>query len=316
MLPMDPLIPREPAAPDGASTGAPVQASIGVVITNCDTWALTFTCLDRLAPFRTALFDVVVVDDASTEPGAEPLPQGVRLLRNPERQGLVRSLNRGIRSLDTDLVVLFDSDAYPLHDFTAEVRRLFAADPRLAVAGFRTLDGEGRLTGSHEAEPDVSCLVLGQRLHACWERLARRDGPVCVFTCAMALRRRAFEELGGFDEGFDWLDLDVDLCMRARRAGWEVAHTPTLTAFHEGAGTPQRTSERVLRFYKNRWRLLRKFGLIHRPALVRALILGRLAGELAALHLAGPLLVRDPKARRDKLAGRRRTLAYVRRYCR
>jgi GT2 family glycosyltransferase len=287
---------------------------VGVVITNCDTWSLTLRCLDWLAPFRASLSDVVVVDDASAAPGPEALPHGVRLLRNLERQGYGRALDRGIRDLDADVAVIFDSDAYPLRDFTGEVRDLFAADPRFAIAGFRTVDGEGRPTGSHEVEPGVAGLVLGQRLNALWSRFVRRGrSPVCIFSCAMTLSKRAFDALGGFDQGFDFLDLDTDLSMRAHRAGWQVVHVPALVAFHVGSGSPQKTDHRVLRFYRNRWRLLRKFGKVRHPGLVRALILGRLGVERLALRLAGPLLVRDPEALRDKLAGRRRLLEHVRR---
>ncbi|HSS50007.1 MAG TPA: glycosyltransferase [Thermoanaerobaculia bacterium] len=286
---------------------------VGVVITNCDTWSLTLRCLERLAPFRAALSDVVVVDDASVVPGPEVLPRGVRLLRNPERQGYGRALDRGIRDLDADVAVIFDSDAYPMMDFTGEVRDLFS-DPRLAIAGFQTFDGEGSPTGSHDAEPGVACLVLGQRLNALWSRFVRRGrDPVCIFSCAMALDKGAFAALNGFDQGFDFLDLDTDLSMRAHRAGWKVLHAPALTAFHVGSGSPQRTSKRVLRFYRNRWRLLRKFDKVRHPGLVRALILGRLGIELLALRLAGPLLVRDSEALRDKLAGRREVLEHVRR---
>jgi GT2 family glycosyltransferase len=284
---------------------------VGVVITNCDTWSLTLRCLDRLAPFRAALSDVVVVDDASVTPGPATLPHGARLLRNPERQGYGRTLERGLRDLDADIAVVFDSDAYPLDDFTAELRALFSAEPRLGIAGFRTFDGEGNPTGSHEAEPSIAGLVLGQRLNALWSRFVRRRrGPISVFSCAMALRKDAFDALGGLDQGFDFLDLDTDLSMRAHRAGWKVAHVPTLVAFHVGSGSAQKASHRVLRFYRNRWRLLRKFGKVQHPGLVRALMLGV---ELLALRLAGPLLVRDPEALRDKLAGRREVLEHVRR---
>ena len=86
---------------------------------------------------------------------------------------------------------------------------------------------------------------------------------------------------------------------------------PDLVAFHEGGGAPQRRAERVLRAYKNRWLLLRKHGKLRRPGLVRLLVRGRLALEVLALRLLGPLLVRDPVTRRDTLAGRRRLLAHV-----
>lgn len=279
--------------------------TLGVVVTNYDTRELTARCLEGVLAHRAGIDRILVVDDASPEgPPASPDP-AVEVRANPENLGLVRSLNLGIRGVGTDLVVLFDSDARPLEPFAARVRERFAADPRLAVLGFATVDASGRPAGSHEGEPDLWSLLLGQRLHARYERLRRPKAELCVYTCAMALRRSAFDEVGGFDEAFDWLDLDHDLCMSARRAGWRVVHEPELVAFHQGSGAPQRVSHRVRRFYRNRWLLLRKHGKIRHPGPVRILVVARLAAELALLRLLGPLFVRDPAVRADKLAGRK-----------
>lgn len=283
-------------------------ASLGVLVTNYETWDLTRSCLGGVLAHRDGVDRILVVDDASRQP-PPPLAPGVEVRRNPENLGLVRSLNRGIRDLGTDLVVLFDADARPLGPFAAEARARFAADPRLAVLGFATVDAAGRPTGSADEEPDVWSLVLGQRLSARWERVRPRPGRLCVYTCAMVLRRSAFDALGGFDEAFDWLDLDHDLCMRAWRAGWRVEQAPGLVAFHQGSGAPQSTGERVLRFYKTRWLLLRKHGKIRRPALARAAILLRLRAELLALRLGGGLLGRRMDVA-DKRAGRERVYRY------
>jgi GT2 family glycosyltransferase len=288
------------------------ELTLGVLVTNYETWELTRSCLEGILVYRCEVDRILVVDDASSQP-PPPLDIAAEVLRNPENLGLVRSLNLGIRDLGTDLVVLFDSDARPLGPFARRVREHFASDPRLAVLGFATVDERGLPTGSYEEDPEIGSLLLGQRLHTLYKRFRLEKGNLCVYTCAMALRRAAFEELGGFDENFDWLDLDNDLCMRARRAGWRVAHEPELIAFHKGSGTPQKVSQRVLRFYKNRWLLLRKFDKIHHPRLVRILIQGRLGAELLALRLLGRFLFRDPATLADKLAGRRQVLEHVRR---
>lgn len=282
--------------------------TLGVVVTNYNTWDLVARGVEHVRAHGQGVDRVLVVDDASTTP--PPGDLAAEVLANPRNLGLVRSLNRGLRAVGTDLAVLFDSDAWPLAPFAARLRQLFAEDPRLAVVGFATVDEAGRPTASAEAEPGVASLVLGQRLHALWLRLVPGRGPQNVFTCAMALRLEAFTELGGFDEAFDWLDLDHDLCMRARRAGWKVIQAPDLVAFHRGGGTPQSTSERVLRLYKTRWLLLRKLGKIRHPRLVRALVLARLRAEYVLLAMAGRLLFRDRAALEDKLAGRRAVLAY------
>ncbi len=292
--------------------------SLGVVVTNYNTWDIALRCVEKVLVQGAAIDRVVLHDDASTIPRPPAIDSRVELVVNRANLGLVKTLNLAIAGLDTDLVVLFDSDAYPLHDFTAPVRDAFLADPKLAIAGFATVDRHGRATGSAEPEPGQASLVLGQRLHALWLRWFPRGGSerLCVYTCAMAIRRRAFEELGGFDERLDWLDLDHDLCMNAWRRGWKVAILPGAVAFHEGSGTPQKASHRVLRFYKARWLLLTKYGKIRFPTLVRWAVAGRLSLEALFLRL-GRWIYPDRRSELDdKLQGRRAVIRYCREHYR
>jgi GT2 family glycosyltransferase len=293
---------------DGALT-------LGVAITSYETWEPAFRCIDAVLAQEPAIAGIVLVDDHSTTPRpARELDARVRLVINPANLGGGPSLNRAMAEARTDVVVVFDSDAYPLTPFADSLCRRFAADPKLAAVGFRTVDRHGRNTGMPEAEPGAATLVLGQRLHALYRRLrpARRR-PFCLYTPALAIRRRAFEELGGLDERrFDFLDLDTDLSMRWNRAGWRLAWCPELVAFHEGGGSPQATHQRVLRHYRNRWLLLRKHGLVKHPALVRRLVLARLALELAGLATVGRLVYGNGPWLQDKLRGRRLAFRHVR----
>jgi GT2 family glycosyltransferase len=283
---------------------SPGELSLGVVVTNYETWELTRRCLDAVARLGGA-DEVVVVDDASATPPPETCGRA-RVLVNGQNQGLCSSLNRGVRACTADIVVLFDSDAYPLNEFAGSLRAAFAADPLLAVAGFTTVGTGGRPTASWEREPNVLGLVLGPRLDALRRRLQPRPGfagNLSVFTCAMALRREAFLTAGGFDESFDWLDLDHDLSMRLRRTGYHLEVRSDLLAFHEGGGAPQATSARVLRSYKNRWLLLRKHGKIRSTGLVRSLVLLRLRVEWLMLKLGAT--VRRHGSWPEKAMGRR-----------
>ena len=53
-----------------------------------------------------------------------------------------------------------------------------------------------------------------------------------VIGAAMLVRRQAFEEVGGFDEGFFLYMEDADLCRRLNAAGWEVAYLPEIRLRH------------------------------------------------------------------------------------
>jgi GT2 family glycosyltransferase len=67
----------------------------------------------------------------------------------------------------------------------------------------------------------------------------------------MAMRREVFANLGGFDEGFPVNYNDIDLCLRARRAGYEVVVEPAAVLRHaegrsRGGGTAFNERERFL----------------------------------------------------------------------
>lgn len=132
----------------------------------------------------------------------------------------------------------------------------------------------------------------------------------------MATRTEAYRSMGGMDEKFDWLDLDLDYSMRLRKNGWKVATELSVKVFHEGGGTPQLQRHRVLRFYKSRWYLLRKHGQITHAGVARAFVLTRLIIERAVLTVFGNLLFRTPDIAADKLLGRRELISYCRKYYR
>jgi GT2 family glycosyltransferase len=297
----------------GEMTEVATRLTIGVVITNYNSWDLALNSVRAHLDYAGhAIERIIIVDDCSDRPfeGSELDPR-IRVVRNESNLGFVRSVNVGFKHLDTDLVLLFDADAYPLMDYSPIIQREFSRDETLGVLGFATYGRNNQATGSADHEPGVLSLVLGQQLDRLYKKyFRRRTKAAVVYSCAMSVRRLAFEEVGGFDENFDWLEPDNDFCIRIRRQGWVVKSSSEIKAFHEGGGTPQRASDRVLRYYKNKWYLLRKHGKVRNVALVRAAILLRLRVEYLVLLLFGRLLFSDREVLLDKLSGRRRIISY------
>jgi GT2 family glycosyltransferase len=140
------------------------------------------------------------------------------------------------------------------------------ADPRLGAVAPELAYPDGRLQFAWS--PDRSVLgELVQKLRnrfegalwnhralpAVWRALV---GPGWYSAACLLVRRTAFEEVGGFDEGYFLYFEDADLCVRLRRAGWRLAQERAARAVHlcgasSGAG-PTRAAYRdsQLRFYK------------------------------------------------------------------
>jgi GT2 family glycosyltransferase len=283
------------------------QPSLAILLTNYNTWPIAQRCVEACFAQDRGHFDSIhVYDDCSSVEFTGAFPAGTQLHQGSVNLGLTRALNAAFALLSEDIVVLFDSDAYPTTAFCDEARAMFAQDPDLGLVAFKTIGSGGRATQSWSSEANVWSLLLGQALYAKLEPwLADKSGRIAVFTCAMAVRKTAFDELHGFDEAFDWLDLDFDFGMRMNRSRWKVAVVPNARVFHEGGGAAQLTRKRVARYYKNRWYLLSKFRRIPMKPLIKWLIIARLAVEYAILLAAGWLLFPNPAIRHDKVTGRR-----------
>lgn len=278
--------------------------TIGILITNYNTWPLTSQSISHCLKYADDQIDqFVVVDDCSTEPSFNQYPQ-VNLITHSQNKGLVSSLNTGLAALHTDLIMIFDSDAWPLEPYLIEVKNYFSRHPEIGIAAFQTEREDGSPAASYEAEPNAVSLLLGQQLYSRYQkRFQKNPKKMTVYTCAMIIRKQVIEDIGGFDTSYDWLELDHDICMSATRKGWKIGIVP-LRAIHKGSGTPQQVSHRVIRFYKNRIKLLKKFGKYPLGYTLNLLILVRVTFEWAFLETVGRMRYNKERLN-DKLFSRK-----------
>lgn len=291
--------------------------SVGVLVLNYNTWDLALRALNaaiRLEGDRVAEF--VLFDDGSSKPPPPNIDSRICVIHGENNVGFTRALRAAFATMKTDIVVLFDADAYPLTRFVSRVLERFHNEHDLGQLGFLSQDESGRLTESFFSEPDRWSLLLGQKVSGWMPRRETQPSNICVITACMATRMEAYHQVGGFDENFDWLDVDVDYSMILRRNGWKVDVEPSIKVFHVGGGTSQLQRHRVLRFYKTRWYLLRKHHVIKNASAARGLILARLRFEQLCLTLFGRVMFSSPEVRSEKLLGRRDVISYCRDYYR
>lgn len=287
--------------------------SVGVLVLNFNTWDLALRALYAAIRIESENVDeYVLFDDGSATPPPTNIDSRIRVLCGEVNRGFANALNFAFANMKSDIVVLFDSDAYPLMPFAARVRERFEADKHLGQLGFQAQDRSGSPTESSHPAPTKWSLLLGQALYAHFPRKAPRPSNLCVITGCMATRLEAYARIGGFDGILDFLDVDLDYSMRLRRNGWKVATDPSVKVFHRGGGTSKSRRFRVFQFYKSRWYLLRKHNLISNTRIARAFILTRLWIEQAILKSFGTLLFPDHEVLTDKILGRRELISYCR----
>jgi GT2 family glycosyltransferase len=162
--------------------------------------------------------DVVVVGNGWQPTG---LPAGVKALGLPENVGIPAGRNAGPPRVAGDLLLFLDDDASLTDpDFLAEVVRRFDADPRLGLLQPR-VDGPGGVPGPQRWTPRMR---VGDR--------HRSSAAFSVWEGAVAVRRAAFAQAGGWPAPFFYAHEGIELAWRVWDAGATVRYAGDLAVEH------------------------------------------------------------------------------------
>lgn len=170
----------------------------------------------------------------------------VRLIESASNLGYAAGNNRAAAKARGEYLLLLNPDTVVERDalggllaFMEERPQAGACSPRLNLP-----DGSPQpFTFGEDPRP-------GYLLRRGWNRLVHQrplhDWNLAIPTemewvsgACMLVRRAAWEEVGGFDEGFFMYFEDNDLCLRMRRAGWQVWYNPTVAITHVGGQSAQ-----------------------------------------------------------------------------
>jgi N-acetylglucosaminyl-diphospho-decaprenol L-rhamnosyltransferase len=225
-----------------------------VVVVSHDTREEALACLRsaREAGAR----ELVLVDSGSRDGTATAVRRddpAVDVLEL-ENVGFGRAANAGVARTAADTVVIANADVRFAGDSLRVLHARLAADPALGAVGPAVVYPDGTFQASARRLPDPATAVGHALLYRVWvgnpftrryrdldaDRSCARDVD-WLSGCALALRRAAFDAVGGFDPAYFLYVEDVDLAVRLRAVGWRLRFEPAATVVHRvGASTRQR----------------------------------------------------------------------------
>jgi len=244
-----------------------VKPDLSILIVAYECRAALGECLRSIERAKGDLdVEVVVTDNASTDGTAEALrtefPE-VRLVALPENVGFARGVNRAAEIATGDYLLLLNPDTVVHDDGGLERLLVFARSrPQYGLYGGRTLWPDGTLCpGSVWGAPSLwshACFAFllssafrGSRVFdpdslGSWQRdSVRRVGVVTG--CLLLVSRDGWDALGGFDERFFMYGEDVDLSLRAARAGRPPVLVPSIEITHTvGVSSESRPGRKTL----------------------------------------------------------------------
>jgi len=249
-----------PARIAPAKAGPATNPVVSIIIPTFNNLPLTQSCLESLAKTSSASnFEIVVVDNASADGSLEFLreqekTENIRLISNPRNEGFAHACNQGAQAARGALLLFLNNDTRVTPGWLDAMVQA-ARRSHVGVVGAKLLYADNRI--QHAGIGFINDIPDHPHRHASAdapEVNQFRELDMVTGACLM-IQRELFFKLAGFDEAYRNGVEDIDLCLRARAAGWKVVYEPKAVVYHlegQSAGRFNHVSEN-LRIFFERW---------------------------------------------------------------
>lgn len=205
------------------SPAAASMPKVSVVVATYNGAKTLRGCLQSLGALRYPDFEIIVVDDGSTDETPRILTEfpNAKVISQPNR-GLSEARNAGIRAAAGEIVAFTDSDCVVDGDWLYHIAKEFEAGNFVGVGG-------PNLTPEAKTEA-ARCVALapGHATHV----LIAQDNAEHIPGCNMAFRRSALLDVAGFDPIYRKAGDDVDIAWRLQDAGGRIGFTTAGFVWH------------------------------------------------------------------------------------
>ena len=215
---------------------------VSIVIVTFNGAQYTFQCLQNVFHGSTPPFELIILDNASTDDTSALLAKvsGARVIWNRKNRFFGPACNQGASVAKGKYLLFLNSDAFIREGCISSLVNTMESALDVGAAGAKLIWRNGLLQEAGSIVwRDGSALGYGRgddpsKPEYCYAR----DVDYCSAACLM-VRRDLFESMGGFDECFvPAYYEDTDLCMRLWASGYRVVYDPRAVTVHvEYAGT-------------------------------------------------------------------------------
>lgn len=267
--------------------------AVSTVIVAADSGAGVRECVAR-ALAGTVSIEVILVDNASRDGVPQAIAREfanddrVRAVFNDANLGFGPAVNRGAKLAHGDALLVLNPDCMMEQDTVARLLDALRAHSRAGVIGAVVCHENGEPDpASRRRDPllrrALMTLTGRAKREASDPKYAGVNVPGSmpdqavevenVSGALMLIPREVFEKLGGFDDGYFLHCEDLDICRRARDAGFQVWLAGDARVLHGKGGSSAHRPVFVSRHkHRGMWRWFRKFDPAARHPLLRAIV--------------------------------------------
>ncbi len=264
---------------------------LSIIIISYNTRDLTLECLRSVYAQTSCDFEVLVVDNASSDGSVDAIKvefPDIRLFAETENHGFGPAHHIAMEHASGAYVLFLNPDTVVLEHALDKLLAFAKATPNAGIWGGRTLFADGRInpTSCWHAMSTWSliCQVTGlNRIfakipvlnpEAAGGRLGSKPVAVDIVTgCFLLIKAETWFQLGGFNKLYKMYGEETDFCLRATKTlGAQPMVTPAATIIHHGGASEPSATEKMIRLLRAKTQLIRcHFGFHNRAIALRLL---------------------------------------------
>lgn len=215
-----------------------IPGLVSIIVLNWNGKEVIFECLDSLLCQSYRPFEIILVDNASTDGSLDLIRErycsSITIVTNSVNVGFAEGCNVGIRVSKGEFIALFNSDATAEPSWIEELVKGLQSDSLVGMCASKIY-----LYGQDAVIDNTGQTITRDGLGRTRGRLEKDEGQydcisevLCPSGCAGLYRRNMLEEIGFFDRRFFAYADDIDIGLRGRLLGLKCLYVPTAVAYH------------------------------------------------------------------------------------
>lgn len=212
-----------------------------IIIPSVKQTDLVKSCVEHLRVFEPdqSRYEIIVIDDGSDEHIQHWLSgycaaNNVRLILKAQNRGFSHTVNAGLEAGLGEYLILYNNDVQAIGPILDNIERAFARHPDIGIVGAKLLFPDMRIQHAGVVRFPGSCVFTHINKHVARDNPQVNTSKYCISVTGalFAIRRRAYEIIGKFNDEYFIACEDSEYCVRAWSKNQRVFYDHTVEAIH------------------------------------------------------------------------------------